>query len=133
MSNETEYTAGVVREIIASGELDGFNWSEFSLVVGYDKDGDVDQTYGYAYASDGAWRAFAVTPRLVRPSLNRYRERLRQEGDTGIIKLLFQFNRDTGRFNSDFEYENAARWQVTPANIDTIVQDLQPNLGSSAP
>ena len=133
MAEQTDYTADVVREIIASGDLDDFPWSEFSIVVSYDEDGDVDQTYGYAYASDGEWKAFAITPRLVRSSLNRYRERLRKDGDKGFIKLFFQFNRDTGRFNADFEYEDATRWQVTPANIDRIIEDLRPDLGAPAP
>ena len=112
-------------------ELDGVDWSEFTLIIGFDSDGDIDETYGYAYGPDGKSNAFSVAgPRLIRPEANAYRERLRLEGDKGIIKLLFQFNRNTRRVNADFEYENPKRWQVTPANIDKIVEELRPNLGT---
>ena len=44
--------------------------------------------------------------------------------------MLLQFNRVTRNVNADFEYENPKRWQVTPKNIDKIVEELRPNLGT---
>ena len=43
-------------------------------------------------------------------------------------KMLFQFNRDTNRVHADFEYEDDSRWAISPANIDTIILELKPNL-----
>jgi hypothetical protein len=120
----------ILNAISDENELVGVNWTEFTLIIGFDSDGDIDETYGYAYGPGGASSAFSVTPRLIRPEANAYRERLRLEGDKGMIKMLFQFNRDTRRVNADLEYENPKRWQVTPANIDRIVEELRPNLGT---
>jgi hypothetical protein len=130
MSENLEKLGSIAREIINTGELDEFKWDEFSLVLSFDDEGDVNGTYGYAYLANGDWEAFAVDADAVDPSAKAYREWLRLEGDKGMIKMLFQFNRDTRRVNADFEYENPKRWQVTPANIDKIVEELRPNLGT---
>jgi hypothetical protein len=61
--------------------------------------------------------------------VNAYREWLRQEGDRGIIKMLFQFNRVTRKVNADFEYDNPSRWLVTPKNLDRMIEELRPKLG----
>ena len=71
--------------------------------------------------------AFLEDP--IEREVRRYREWLRPQADKGFIKMLFQFNRDTRRANADFEYDDPRRWQVTPANIDTITETLRPSLG----
>jgi hypothetical protein len=119
----------IAHAIANCGRLDGIDWLEVSAIFGMDDDGDVNESYGYAY--DRAGKAHAVTF-LVDPvtqAVERYRKWLRQDGDRGFIKILFQFNRDSRKVNADFEYENPARWQVTPKNIDTIVNELRPGLG----
>ena len=125
-----ELLGHIAKSIIGTGELEALNWSEFTLVMSFDDDGDVNGTYGYAYLSNGDWEAFAVDADAVDPSAKAYREWLTIDGDKGMIKMLFQFNRNTRRVNADFEYENPKRWQVTPANIDKIVEELRPNLGT---
>jgi hypothetical protein len=130
VSDNLELMGRIARSILDSGELNAFDWREFTLVISFDDEGDVNGTYGYAYLSDGEWEAIAVDPDAVDPSAKTYREWLRNEGDKGMIKMLFQFNRNTRRVKADFEYENPKRWQVTPANIDKIVEELRPNLGT---
>ncbi len=92
------------------------------------EESDVNETYGYSFNELGEWEAFSVRPRLIRPEANAYRVWLKQEDDKALVKMLFQFNRSTNRFNVDFEYENADRWKVMPSNIEEITKDLRPNL-----
>ncbi|HTF66439.1 MAG TPA: hypothetical protein VK638_27525 [Edaphobacter sp.] len=61
--------------------------------------------------------------------MSTYWEWLRQDGDKGFRKILFQFNRVSRKVNADFEYEDPERWQVTPRNVDDIIPQLRPNLG----
>ena len=44
--------AAIAREIVDCGELDGIAWQEVSAVFAVDEDGDVNQSYGYAYDAD---------------------------------------------------------------------------------
>ncbi|WP_165421052.1 hypothetical protein [Bradyrhizobium sp. Leo170] len=39
---------------------------------------------------------------------------------------LMQIRRDTGEVTTDFEYDDASRWKVTPLNLDTMPQQLRP-------
>jgi hypothetical protein len=128
MSENMELTADFIRSIIATGELNGFDWKEFSIVISFDDVGDVSGTYGYAYTSDADWEAFAVNADPIEPAAKAYWQWLINDGDKGMIKMLLQFNRVSKNFNADFEHENLGRWKVTPKNIDTIVEELRPNL-----
>ena len=119
----------IAREIVNCGELDGIPWQEVSAIFSVDADGDVNQSYGYAYEADGTPHAVAFLYDPVEREVRRYREWLRPRHDKGFIKMLFQFNRVTRKVNADFEYEDPRRWQVTPANIDTVTETLRPKLG----
>jgi hypothetical protein len=119
----------IAREIANSQELDGIDWVEITAIFGFDEDGEVNNSYGYAYDNAGKPHPVAFLYDEVEREVNAYREWLRQEGDKGIIKMLFQFNRMTGKVNADFEYDDASQWQVTPKNLDSIVEELRPNLG----
>lgn len=118
----------IVNAILTTGELDGDKWDEFTIVFEFDDEGEVNGSYGYSYERAVEANAFAVDPDDVSPQVNVYCEFMRIKGDKGMIKMLFQFNRVTRKVNADFEYENPSRWKVTPKNIDTIVEELRPNL-----
>jgi hypothetical protein len=126
-SENMEYMGNIARAIIDSDELENVDWLSFSIVFEIDADGKVDGTYGYAYDQAGKATPIAPRPREVREPVAAYREWLRQEGDKGIIKMLFQFNRKTRKVNADFEYENADRWKVTPKNVDAMINELRPD------
>lgn len=121
--------AAIAREIVDCGELDGIAWQEVSAVFAVDEDGDVNQSYGYAYDADGTPHAVAFLYDPVEHAVRRYREWLRPQHDKGFIKMLFQFNRVTRKVNAEFEYDDPARWQVTPANVDRVTASLRPKLG----
>jgi hypothetical protein len=118
----------IARILMENPELQALDWSELTLAFCFDEDGDVRRTYGYAYSASGQSHPFSVWPRSVRPEVNRYREYMRLKDDVGFIKMLFQFNRISRRVKADFEYDDMSRWAVTPDNIDTIVDELKPNL-----
>jgi len=129
MSENMEYMGAIARAIFNSQEMQPLEWTEVSIVFELDDDGYLTGTYGYAY--DTAGKSTAVAPEIdeVEEPVAAYREWLRQDGDKGFIKMLFQFNRTNSKVNADFEYENPARWNVSPANIDKITEELRPKLG----
>lgn len=129
-SQNMELMGAIAREIVNSGKPRNVDWVEVSAIFNIDSDGDVNESYGYAYDASGKAHAATFLSDGVEREVKAYREWLRRPGDKGFIKMLFQFNRQTRRVNADFEYDNPLRWQVTPKNIDTIVEELRPKLGS---
>ncbi|TXH82035.1 MAG: hypothetical protein E6Q77_07030 [Rhizobium sp.] len=121
---------GIAREIVSSGRLDGIDWVEVSAIFGIDADGDVVESYGYAYDRRGKPHAVTFLTDAVEQEVKSYREWLKREHRGDFIKMLFQFNRETRRFSADFEYDDPLRWQVTPKNLEKITEELRPNLGS---
>ncbi|WP_292868069.1 hypothetical protein [Mesorhizobium sp.] len=130
VSHNMQMMGAIARAIADSGELAGVDWVEVSAIFAFDADGDVNQSYGYAYDARGEAHAATFLEDGIEREVNAYREWLRKPGDKGLIKMLFQFNRQTLRVNADFEYDDPLRWQVTPDNLDTIVKQLRPNLGA---
>lgn len=134
VSQNMELMEAIAREIVDAGELQGIDWVEVSAVFSIDSDGDVNSSYGYAYDTRGRAHAVAFLYPNVEREVTAYRGWLRQKGrkgDKGIIKMLFQFNRNTRRARADFEYDDPLRWQVTPANLDAAIEALRPRLGSA--
>ncbi|MEZ0472783.1 hypothetical protein [Luteimonas salinilitoris] len=128
-SRSLEYMSEIARVVAQGEDLQELAWDEVIIVFGFDEDGSVNETYGYAYEQGGPSHPFALRPRYVRPAVDAYREWLRLERDKGMIKMLFQFNRRSLKVQADFEYDDPSRWKVTPNNIDTIVEELRPRLG----
>ena len=120
----------IAREMVNSGELDTIDWVEVSAIFGIDADGDVAESYGYAYDRNGKPHAVTFLTDAVEREVKSYREWLKHEHRGDFIRMLFQFNRETRRFNADFEYHDPLRWQVTPKNLEKITGELRPNLGS---
>jgi hypothetical protein len=130
ITQNMQLMGAIAREIVNSTELRGVDWVEVSAIFAFDSDGDVNESYGYAYDVNGQAHAAAFLYDDIEREVKAYREWLRKPGDKGLIKMLFQFNKVTRRVNADFEYDNPLRWQVTPNNLDTVVEELRPRLGS---
>ena len=45
------------------------------------------------------------------------------------MAVLVQVDRHSGTYEVTFEEEDAARWKVTPANIEVISEELRPRFG----
>ncbi len=128
MSDNMEYMGHIANAIMVSQDLKEISWKQVSIVFEVDDDGYVTGTYGYAY--NGAAAPVAVAPDIdeIEEPVQAYREWLRQDGDKGFAKMLFQFDRENSKVNADFEYDNLARWSVTPANLETVIDELRPRL-----
>ncbi|WP_349963322.1 hypothetical protein [Rhizobium sp. ZPR3] len=124
-ANNTEMISAIAREIVNCGELNSVDWGEVSAIFSFDDDGDVRESYGYAYERSGNAHAAAFLYDSVEKEVKRCRARLRLKNDKGIIKMLIQFNKETRSFNADFEYDDPSRWQVTPNNIGSIAEQLR--------
>lgn len=132
VSENMQLMGAIARAIVNSGRLQGVDWVEVSAIFAIDSDGDVNESYGYAYDAQGKAHAAAFLDDAVAREVKAYREWLRQKDDKGIIKMLFQFNRNTRRVRADFEYDDPLRWQVTPRNLDAMIEALRPKLGSAS-
>lgn len=118
--------ADIIREIVGTTESLRDSWSGLSVIIGFDDDGDPDSSYGYAYYPDGI-EAIAPAPWDLEEAINSYLGSVYGDGPFPR-KMLIQFNRPSGRYNIEFEDKDPARWQVTPANIDKIREELRPKL-----
>lgn len=128
MPDNMDMMGAIAKGIVNDDALSDGNWTEASIVFSFEDDGFCSGHYGYAYDSDGKPRAFTLDSMDAELAASAYREWLQIEGDKGFKKMLFQFNRETRKVNAEFEFENTSRWQVTPKNIDTITEQLRPNL-----
>jgi len=129
VSENMELMDAIAREIVNSGKLQNIDWVEVSAILAMDAEGDVAGSYGYDAKGKAHAAAFLTDP--IEREVKRYREWLCHKGGKGIIKMVFQFTRNTLRVNADFEHDDPLRWQVTPKNIDTITEDLRPRLKSA--
>lgn len=127
MSENPELVEDLLGAIINSDQIEQQNWETFSLVIAF-QDDRVSETYGYSYDVEGEWEAFSIRPRLINAEAGSYRDWVKIENGNAVIKMLVQFNRVSNRFNVDFEYENRARWSLTPSNLNEITKGLHPQL-----
>ncbi|MDI4231944.1 hypothetical protein OZ411_03840 [Bradyrhizobium sp. Arg237L] len=100
------------------------DWAGISVVAIVDEASV--QVSSYRYDADG--RAEPGDPGDL--SVNRkFRELnnvMRQPTGRQWKSALMQIRRDTGEVTTDFEYDDASRWKVTPLNLDTMPQQLRP-------
>lgn len=102
-------------------------WQSLTLIL--ELDGDrLCGTYGYTYGEDGTAMAVSVRPRLVAPQVRAYLAARGQRLPQPPVKMLVQHDRRVDRGEVTFEVADRTRWQVTPANIDTIREELRPRI-----
>ena len=113
-------------KVIAQGD-DAFNgnWTSFSLLIGLDGDGDPHNAYGYLYKPDGDFEAISTNLFAIELPVMAYLKSVYGKGPYPI-KFLIQFDRNSGRFNIEFEDKNPNRWAVTPADIHGFIESLRP-------
>lgn len=100
-------------------------WRTLSIVVEL-RDGRVGNTFGYTYSPDGTVSAVASRPSGILPAVQAYLADKYTPDQKLPLKLLVQFNRDSGQFEITYEDADATRWKVTPENIDTVSDELRP-------
>ena len=121
-----ELIGALIREIMRSEDLQSEDWREFSVVFTYQE--DVSSVFGYAYDKAGEFTAIAPENGDIDDAAQRFVNFLQQNHDGKIVSLLVQYNRRSGRYNADFEYDDPQRWAITPDNLDAMTETLRPRL-----
>lgn len=122
--------ADLIRALIENLKGARDDWASLAMVIDL-KGVRVSGTHGYAYSPDGTVSAVASRPSGVGPAVAAYLgsfDRPDQEQSTQQppVAILLQLDRDSGTYEVTFEDVDAARWQVTPANLERISEDLRP-------
>ncbi|PZO67305.1 MAG: hypothetical protein DI498_02885 [Paracoccus denitrificans] len=86
-----------------------------------------DSAYGYAFDGDeGRPIALSVDLIALKQPVQEYLQSVYKAGQKAPVKILVQFNDETGEYNIDFEDEDVDRWKVSPRNLDLIREELRP-------
>jgi len=112
------------RLIVAGPDYAGHDWRGIAVVIQIEPR---KRLFGYMYLSDGSWTAAIPEPRPAIEKALALAEAMRVEGKAGWKTCLIQISAPDGRMKVDFEYDNPARWDVTPANLEERVEALRPD------
>ena len=102
-------------------ELD---WDALSLVVTVAP--GVVQMHGFAYDAAGKPTPFVPDADALDDRFKELAEAMREPEGRVWKSALVQIVRATSKIHFDFEYDDAGRWKVTPANIATMPEQLRP-------
>lgn len=110
--------------IAADSELGGGDWAGLSVVV--IAQGGSTSISGYAYPESGA--AKAVSPRgfTLHKRFRTLRDEMTKASGKDWATCLVQIRRPQMSVTIQFDYDDAMRWKVTPANLATMVERLRP-------
>ncbi|MEM7688487.1 MAG: hypothetical protein AAF291_05655 [Pseudomonadota bacterium] len=118
------YMAAIARLLLSSEKL-ADEWEAASLSVILDGQ-DYDAS-GFKYRANGKAVPFAPRERELYLKLIEYRDyQARQSGDPTWKACLLQVDKATNAFEIKVEYDDAARWKITPANLKAMRKDLRP-------
>lgn len=100
-------------------------WSSLSLVATM-RDENTVQLHGYAYLDGG--KTEAVTPRAstVAQRFVELHRAMRERDPRPWKAALMQIWRSNAKVSFFFEYDDAARWRVTPGNFREMREELRP-------
>jgi hypothetical protein len=127
MTDNAELLGGILKALMATDALDGIGWTEIAVVFGYDPDEGMNSTFGFAYGDNMPPVPVSFIPFQVSDAVDAYRAFLRLPGDVGFSRMLFQFNRISGRVNAEFAFEGDERWSPT-ARGKPLADVLRPKL-----
>ncbi|GLS46837.1 hypothetical protein [Methylobacterium brachythecii] len=100
-------------------------WNTLSLVATM-RDENVVQLHGYVYLDAG--KTAAETPResKIAQRFVELHQVMRQRDGKPWKAALVQIWRETAKVSYFFEYDDAARWKVTPTNYEAMREELRP-------
>lgn len=120
-----DVTAGLIRALVENMKGAGDDWASLSMVLDL-SGGRIRGTHGYAYSPDGTVSAVASRPSGIRLAVDAYLECYVEPGQEPPVAILVQLGRTSGTYEVTFEHDDAARWKVTPANLEKISEVLRP-------
>jgi hypothetical protein len=120
-----DVTAGLIRALVENMKGAGDDWASLAMVLDL-SGGRIRGTHGYAYSPDGTASAVASRPSSIRLAVDAYLECYVEPDQEPPVAILVQLGRTSGTYEVTFEHDDAARWKVTPANLETISEVLRP-------
>ena len=123
-------TADLIRALIdnmGGPSVDRDGWQSLAIILEF-PDGEFNEAHGYLYSPDGVISAVASDPWAVKPAVKAYTDSYYKLGEPLPRKILVQFDRTTGKYNTTFEETDEARWKVTPRNFRELREELRPKL-----
>lgn len=113
----------LLRDIATAGhDLDGY-----ALIASYAADG-TRRISGFGYR-DGE-PPVAATPvneaDTLGARLDELREATRADGEEAWTVCVIQLRRAGGKLHAEFVYEDAERWEITPATLADVAERARP-------
>ena len=123
----SDATADLIRAVIENMKGAHDDWVSLAMII--DLRGErVIGTHGYAYTPDRTTSAVASRPSGIQAAVAAYLGSADQRRQEPPVAILVQLDRVSGRYEVTFEHDDAARWKVTPANIDQLAEELRPHV-----
>lgn len=125
----TDLSVNLIRTLLSNLKVQNDGWTLLSIVIGIDEDFEPNTTYGYVYDGPaGPPIAASANTISITDAVNQYLVDLYGSDKQPPVKMLVQFNKDSGQYNIEFEDDDEDRWQVTPSNLDSVREELRPKL-----
>lgn len=102
------------------------HWEELGAVIAINAKGNVINNYGYAFSPDGDWHAVTGGSLALRPPVSSYLSELYPDGKYPV-RMLVQFNRESGKYSVDFEDTDEGRWAISPSRLEESIEALRPD------
>jgi hypothetical protein len=115
----------VGRLIASDPVLTGAAWDGYALIVEYGEDAS-RRIAGFRYLDGGGFEAATPRDAALGDALDALREATRIEGEPAWGACVVQLRRDSGRLHADFEYDDPARWAITPQTLSEVAERARP-------
>lgn len=112
------------RLIAEDARANAHPWETYALIVAYDD--NMRRFNGFAYDGDGGYAAATPTPEPLGETIDALREATRADGKASWQACVVRLVRDTRRLTLEFEYDDPARWDVTPQTLEAVVERARP-------
>ncbi|MFI1916384.1 hypothetical protein [Nocardia sp. NPDC020380] len=122
--NEGSAALVAVAESIVQGLVDAdVKWDSVTVVVNLDRQKSM---FGYIYSDDGKWNADVPLDMEVLTRAIDLRTAMSAPKKKDWKVCCIQMRRSDMSVDVDFEYKNSRRWQITPANLESKIEELRP-------
>ncbi|MFF0634600.1 hypothetical protein ACFYTS_19075 [Nocardia sp. NPDC004151] len=116
--------------IVGDSEYRDVQWDAVTLVVTV---ADSHQhLFGYFYTNDGGWTPGNPGGMALLDQVMALRTATTAPGKRAWKVCRIQLIREEMQLTVDYEYRSWKRWMVTPANLETRVEELRPRPGNDS-
>jgi len=110
--------------IVADHKVSARPWDTFAL-VGWYGDG-VSKLNGFRYVGSAPGEPATPASPAVQARLDDLRDATRVDGKAPWRACIVRLDRGTGKATVEFAYDDADRWEVTPATAARVAQNARP-------